>query len=392
MLESLQLAPPDPILGLAEAYRADPNPNKISLSVGVYKDADGKTPILDCVKEAERRLLADEPNKAYLAIDGLSEYATLTRDLLLAKCVEESCAATVQTPGGTGALRVAADFLQRCVGTSRIWVSAPTWANHGSVFGAAGLAVDSYPYMDDSSKGLNLDAMVASLSSIPAGDAVLLHACCHNPTGIDPAADQWGRIANVIRERDLMPVIDCAYQGFGDGLEEDAAGLRRIAGDGEAIVCSSFSKNFGLYAERIGALTVVGGGPDATAAALSQVKACVRANYSNPPKHGGAIVSIVLADRDLRSRWEREVADMRTRIRDMRSLFVEAMKAQGVDRDFAFILNQKGMFSFSGLTRLQVDQLRNDHSIYIVGSGRINVAGITPANVDQLAAAIAAVL
>jgi aspartate/tyrosine/aromatic aminotransferase len=396
MFETLQMAPPDPILGLTESFRQDPNPNKINLSVGVYKNEEGKTPILNCVKAAERRLVDSENTKSYLPMNGPPEYGTLVRGLLFGEdspLVEGGRTATLQTPGGTGGLRVAADFLRSRLAVRRIWVSKPTWANHPGIFSAAGLEVETYPYLAADGIGLDFDAMLSGLKEIPQGDAVCLHACCHNPTGIDPTTAQWREIADVIIDRGLMPLVDFAYQGLGDGLREDAGGLAELCSRvEEMLICSSFSKNFGLYSERIGALTMVGASESATAAAFSHAKLCVRTNYSNPPQHGGAIVQTVLSDPELRSQWEQELAAMRERINGMRKQFAEMMKARNVSHDFSFITQQRGMFSFSGLTPLQVDELRNEHSIYIVNSGRINVAGMTPHNLDRLGDAIAKVL
>ena len=397
MFDMLPLAPPDSILGLTEAFQKDPNPKKINLSVGVYKDEQGQTPILACVKEAERRLLASEQNKGYLPIEGHREYDARVQELLFGPGHEIAAsgrAITAQTPGGTGSLRVAADFLKKHFPTARLWQSKPTWANHGAIFAAAGIKVEAYSYLNDAGRGLDFEALMSTLRGIRAGDIVLLHACCHNPTGIDPTREQWKQIADVFHERGLLPLVDFAYQGFGDGLEEDAAGLRELARPGkELLVCSSFSKNFGLYGERVGALTLVAASSDAAQRALSQVRISIRTNYSNPPTHGAAIVATVLSDPDLRRQWEQELAAMRQRIHAMRSLFVATMKRLKPKHDFSFLAGQKGMFSFSGLTNMQVDELRAKHGVYVVGNGgRINVAGMTPDNMQPLCEAIAAVL
>jgi aspartate/tyrosine/aromatic aminotransferase len=397
MFESLEMAPPDAILGLTEAFKKDPNPDKINLSVGVYKDADGKTPVLDCVKEAERRLFESESAKSYLPIDGIPEYGQHVRELVFGpdhEVVTSARAVTVQAPGGTGALRVAADFLKRKLPQVRIWQSQPTWVNHPKIFEAADRMIETYPYIDQAGTGLDFDAMLAGLQQIPAGEVVLLHACCHNPTGIDPSPDQWKQIADVVQQRKLLPLVDFAYQGFAAGLEEDAVGVRELCRPGsELLICSSFSKNFGLYSERVGALTIVAGTREAAQAALSHAKICVRVNYSNPPQHGGAVVATVLGDERLRSQWLQELAVMRDRINNMRGLFVEKMKVKAPQHDFSFIAKQRGMFSFSGLKPIQVDELRNKHSIYIVtAGGRINVAGMTESNIDRLCDAVATVL
>jgi aspartate aminotransferase len=393
MLECVTTAPPDPILGLMEAFKKDPHPHKINLSVGVYQNEYGKTPILDAVKRAEQKLLAAETNKGYLGIDGLPQFAAEVQQLIFGQDVDSQLLATVQTPGGTGALRVAADFLQRVFPAARIWCSQPTWVNHPNVFQAAGLAVETYPYLAADGFSLDCASMRQALETMPPGDIVCLHACCHNPTGVDPTARQWNELAAVIRERRLLPLVDFAYQGFGDGLDQDAVGVRSLVQAGvEMLVCSSYSKNFGLYGERVGALSIRALDAGAAAAALSQVKAAIRANYSNPPLHGAAIVATVLSDPELRSQWVREVAGMRDRIQRMRHLFVETLKQKGVGKDFTFLTTQKGMFSFSGLTPMNVDELRHRYSIYIVGSGRINVAGMTEANMEPLCTAIAEVL
>jgi len=397
MFDTLPLAPPDAILGLADAFKQDPNPQKINLSVGVYKDEQGSTPILACVKEAERRLLANEKSKGYLSIEGHPEYAARVQELLFGsghEVLSSRRAVTAQTPGGTGSLRVAADFLKKHFPQARVWLSNPTWANHAAIFKAAGQQVETYPYLDSAGRRLDFRAMRDALAQIPGGDIVLLHACCHNPSGVDPTSEQWKQIAAAIHEHSLLPLADFAYQGFGAGLVEDAQGLRALAQPGkELLVCSSFSKNFGLYGERVGALTVVAASADAAQRALSQVRISIRTNYSNPPTHGAAIVATVLGDAVLRAQWEQELAAMRDRIHQMRRLFVETMRRKAPQHDFSFLENQKGMFSFSGLSNLQVDELRTKHAVYVVGNGgRINVAGMTRQNMEPLCTAIAAVL
>lgn len=396
MLETIQAAPPDAILGLTEAFKQDANPAKMNLGVGVYKDAAGKTPVLASVKEAEKRILADEESKSYLPINGSPAFGAATQELLFGpghEVVVSGRAVTAQTPGGTGALRVAADFIAQLMPGARVWLSDPTWPNHPQVFGRAGVETRTYPYFDAAANGVAFAEMLAALREIPAGDVVLLHGCCHNPTGVDLSPDQWTQVADVIRAQGLLPLLDFAYQGFAEGLYEDAVGLRALAQPGrELLIASSYSKNFGLYNERVGAFTVVAPSADAAQAVLSQVKKCIRANYSNPPAHGGAIVTAILADPELRSQWEEEVATMRDRINAMRDLFVETLNEMGVEQDFSFIARQRGMFSFSGLTPDQVAALRDDYSIYVVGSGRINVAGMTEENMNYLCGAIADVL
>ncbi|MCP4639827.1 MAG: aspartate/tyrosine/aromatic aminotransferase [bacterium] len=396
MFDKLEMAPPDAIMGLTEAFKKDPNPNRINLGVGVYKDANGKTPVMDCVKQAEGRLHAGQDTKSYLSIDGDPDYGAAVRRLVFGadhEIVASERAATAQTPGGTGALRVASDFVAAQLPGSTLWMSDPTWANHPNIFRAAGVPVSTYPYYDAEAKALDFEAMIAALSEVPAGDVVLLHGCCHNPSGMDPDPDQWAQIADCAADRGWIPLFDFAYQGLADGIDEDAAGLRLFLKPGcELFVCTSFSKNFGLYNERVGALTVVAASKDAAAKAQSHIKKVIRANYSNPPAHGALVVTTVLNDADLSAQWHKEVAEIRDRINGMRKQFVEALKAKGVSGDYSFLTRQKGMFSFSGLNKDQVAALRDKHSVYIVGSGRINVAGMTDANIDRLCEAIADVM
>ncbi len=394
--EQLTMAPADPILGLTEAFKNDENPDKINLGVGVYRDEHNRTPVLECVERAERVLAGQELPKTYLPISGMPEYGEAVRKLLLGEghdILADNLAATVQTPGGTGALRIAGDFIKTRFPGARIWLSDPTWANHANVFGAAGLEMCYYPYYDAENKCLAFDAMADTLGKVPADDVVLLHGCCHNPSGMDPTAEQWECIAEIANDRGFLPLVDFAYQGLGDGLDKDAAGLRALCRDGaELLVASSFSKNFGLYNERVGALTVVAASNDAASLVFSHLEKVIRANYSNPPAHGVRVVQTVLNDPDSRTSWEREVGLMRKRINGVRKLFVDTLRDKGVTRDFSFLTRQKGMFSFSGLTETQVDALRERYSIYMVKSGRINVAGINRGNVDYLCEAIAEVL
>jgi len=396
MFETIEMAPRDAILGLTEAFRNDSRPDKINLGVGVYQDEAGRTPVLAVVREAEARRLREETTKSYLGIAGLPQYATAVEHLLWGadhQIVTGRRAVTSHTPGGTGALRIAADFLAKLFPAARVWFSRPTWPNHGGVFAAAGVATAQYTYFDPGTNRLDFPGLMRDLEKIPAGDVVLLHGCCHNPTGTDPTGDQWRQIAEVLAKRHLLPLIDFAYQGLAEGIDEDAEGLRLFGRAGEElIVCSSFSKNFGLYRDRVGALTVIARDADAAQRVQSQIKRCIRANYSNPPAHGGAIVTTVLGDTQLRRQWLGEVEAMRNRIRAMRVGLVETLAANWVPRDFSFITRQRGMFSFTGLTPAQVDRLRTEHAIYIVRSGRINVAGINRGNLERLGAAIASVL
>lgn len=396
MFEAIQAAPPDAILGLTEAFRNDPNPGKVNLTVGVYKDEAGQTPVLNSVKAAEARLLSAGSSKGYLPIGGLGEFCDLTQKLYFGdshEVISSKRAATFQTPGGTGALRVAADFVHQNLPSASIWCSTPTWPNHPKVFAAAGVPVRNYPYFDAGSNGVNLEAMLEAISQAPAGDIICLHACCHNPTGADPSADQWKLIADAVYERGLLPFLDFAYLGFGDGIEADRSALMEFARPGtELLVASSYSKNFGLYAERVGALTVVTNSQQSAQTVASQMKSTIRTNYSNPPMHGAAIVTEILTDGELSRQWDGELAEMRERINGMRRLFTGTIATHLPDRDFSFIEQQRGMFSYSGLTAEQVDALRDKHSIYIVRDGRINVAGINSSNVEPLCQAISSVL
>lgn len=396
MFEAIKAAPRDAILGITESFREDPNPKKINLSVGVYQDNSGKTPILDSISRAGKLVLERQKSMSYLPIDGSRAYASAVQKLMFGEGheVEKSGrAATSHTPGGTGALRVAADFIHQQMPSAAVWLTQPTWPNHPQIFGAAGVQTKSFPYFDAKTNGLAFDECLAAIEKMPAGDVIMLHGCCHNPTGIDPTPEQWKRLADAIYEQKLLPLLDFAYQGFGNGIDEDAAGLRELARPGaELIVCSSFSKNFGLYCERVGALTVVAKDKAGADIVQSQVKVCIRSNYSNPPAYGAELVTTILTDPALRRDWEKEVADMRGRINGMRQLLVKTLKEKGVPGDYSFITRQRGMFSFSGLTSEQVEALKSKYAIYIVGSGRINVAGITDQNVGPLCDAIAEVM
>ncbi|WP_312111414.1 amino acid aminotransferase [Pantoea septica] len=396
MFESISAAPADPILGLADLFRADDRPHKINLGIGVYKDETGNTPVLTSVKKAEQYLLENETTKNYLSIDGLADFARCTQELLFGAenpLIAAGRARTAQTPGGTGALRVAADFLATQTTVKRVWVSNPSWPNHKNVFNAAGLEVCEYDYYDAENHQLDFGGMLAALQEAKAGDVVLFHGCCHNPTGIDPTAEQWSQLAQLSQEKGWLPLFDFAYQGFARGLNEDAEGLRIFAASHqELIVASSYSKNFGLYNERVGAITLVAADAATAHTAFSQVKYTIRANYSNPPAHGAAVVATILNNQALRTIWEQELADMRQRIQRMRQLFVNTLAEKGATRDFSFIIQQNGMFSFSGLTKDQVIRLRDEFAVYAVNSGRVNVAGMTPDNMSALCEAIVAVL
>jgi aspartate aminotransferase len=395
MFSSLKALPADPILGLSIKYRADTNPKKIDLGVGVYKNEAGETPVLKCVKKAEKFRLDNELSKTYIGGTGSASYNEEMTKLIFGdhKVLFENRVKTVSTPGGTGALRVAADFISRCKKGAKIWLSNPTWANHKAVFTAAGLEIQEYSYYDYENKTLNFDAMLNDLKTASADDFVLLHACCHNPSGMDLSHEQWQQIAQVAKDIGFTPLIDMAYQGFGDGLEEDAYGVRLMADTvNDMILCSSCSKNFGLYRDRIGACTVIGETAATTDIALSVILNVARAIYSMPPAHGAAIVERILTSEDLRQEWYSELAEMRNRINSNRTVIVDKLKEKGVTRDFSFIANQKGMFSFLGITPEQVQQLQDEYSIYMVGSSRMSIAGIAPSNVDYLAESIAKVL
>lgn len=396
MFEKISAAPADPILGLADLFRADERPHKINLGIGVYKDETGKTPVLTSVKKAEQYLLENEVSKSYLSIDGLPEFSLRTQELLFGKdndVIMNKRARTAQTPGGTGALRVAADFIAHNTTAKRIWISNPTWPNHRNVFAAVGLEVCDYDYYDATEHKLDFDGMVASLNAAQTGDIVLFHGCCHNPTGIDPTLEQWAQLASLSQQKGWLPLFDFAYQGFANGLDEDAQGLRTFAANHqELLVASSYSKNFGLYNERVGACTLIAADSAIADTAFSQVKAAIRANYSNPPSHGAAVVATILSNDILRGIWEQELTAMRERIQRMRQLFVNTLQEKGAHQDFSFIIQQNGMFSFSGLNKDQVIRLRDEFGIYAVNSGRVNVAGMTPENMAPLCEAIVAVL
>lgn len=396
MFEKISAAPADPILGLTEEFKNDPRSEKINLGVGIYKNESGNTPVLATVKKAEAILLEKETTKSYLSIPGTAEYGLAVQQLLFgadSSIISDKRAKTAQAPGGTGALRVAAEFIKRQLGDVKVWISNPTWANHNGVFAAAGLEIAQYSYYNADTKNMDFDAAVTDLSTAAPGDVVLLHGCCHNPTGIDPTAEQWLQLAKLCVEKQLLPMFDFAYQGFAKGVEDDAEGLRIFAQYcEELLVASSFSKNFGLYNERVGAFTLVAKNAEQAETAFSQVKSIARVIYSNPPAHGAAIVTEILNDAALRAEWEQEVADMRDRIQEMRTLFVQTLKDLGVDADFSFIERQNGMFSFSGLSKDQVARLKEEFAIYIVGSGRISVAGMTKSNMLPLCKGIAAVL
>ena len=396
MFEKIAAAAVDPILGLNDEFNADPRANKINLGIGVYKDAAGNTPVLASVKKAETRLLENEKTKSYLSISGTADYALAVQKLLFgtdSQIIVDKRAHTAQAPGGTGGLRIAAELIRRQLGDVTIWVSDPTWANHIGVFEAAGLKIARYGYYDSKAKDIDFDRVLSDLDNAKAGDVLLVHGCCHNPTGIDPDKTQWTQLAKRCADKGLLPLFDFAYQGFARGIQEDAEGLRIFTEYCEEIlVASSFSKNFGIYNERTGAFTLVAKTAEVANTVFSQLKSIIRVIYSNPPAHGGAVVTTILTDEKLRAEWEAEVDAMRDRIHAMRKLFVATLKRKGVQIDFSFIERQNGMFSFSGLTTEQVIKMREDSAVYAVNSGRFNVAAMTEDNMDALCEAIARVI
>jgi len=396
MWKEIKPAPADAIMGLTEAFKKDSNPQKVNLGVGVYKDDQGTTPILKCIKAAEKTLVEIQATKGYLPISGDPAYAANVQKLLFgadSEVMASGRAATIQSPGGTGALRVGADLLKKFKPDATLWVSAPTWANHKGIFAAAGFAINDYPYYNPETKGVDFNGMLSALETVPAGDIVLLHVCCHNPTGVDLSFDQWDQVVATAKFKGWMPFLDFAYQGFGEGIEEDRGAVEKFAAAGiDFLVASSFSKNLALYNERTGALTLVGSTADEAAVAMSHVKKTIRVNYSNPPAHGGLAASAVLDDAALYDQWIGEVAEMRERIKAMRAALVDGLAARGVEQDFSYIKEQRGMFSLSGLSGEVVAWLRENKSIYIVKGGRINVAGLTTANIDYVCDSIAEAL
>jgi len=395
MFANLKPLPTDPILGLMAKYRQDTNPNKIDLGVGVYKTEEGDTPILSCVKKAEKFRLENETSKSYIGLAGDLGFCAKMESLLLGEhpALLANRVRTAQAPGGTGALRVAAEFIAKANPQASVWVTTPTWANHIGLFSAAGLTVKEYPYYDYENKGLLFDEMMATLKTVPKGDIVLLHACCHNPSGMDLNAEQWQQVADLAKEIGFTPLVDIAYQGFGTSLEDDAAGLRLLAATvDEMIICSSCSKNFGLYRERIGACSIISESSAVADIANSVLLSVVRSIYSMPPAHGATIVDTILGSEELTAEWHQELADMRNRINGLRSTIVEALHNRGVAQDFSFIEKQHGMFSFLSITPEQIERLQKEYSIYIVGSSRVNVAGVSKANINYFADAVATVI
>ena len=392
---AVEMAPRDPILGLNEAFNADPRDTRVNLGVGVYFDDNGKLPLLAAVRIAEEARLLAAPPRGYQPIEGAPAYNQAVQNLLFGKdstLLANGQVITAQALGGTGALKVGADYLKRLNPDAKVHISDPSWENHRALFESAGFVVENYAYYDPATRGVNFAGMKASLNSLVAGSVIVLHACCHNPTGADLSPAQWDEVVGICKEKGLVPFLDMAYQGFADGIDADAVAVRALAASGlQFFIASSFSKSFSLYGERVGALTIVTASKEESARVMSQVKRVIRTNYSNPPIHGGALVAGVLASPELRQMWETELAGMRDRIRRMRTSLVDAIKAQGVAQDFSFIVQQRGMFSYTGLTAAQVERMKEEFGIYAVSTGRICLAALNSKNVDYVAKAIATV-
>jgi len=396
LLASVEMAPRDPILGITEAFHADTNPKKVNLGVGVYIDDAGKVPLLECVRRADRAILENEAPWSYLPIDGLPAYDKAVQALVFganSAIVTQGHGVTVQALGGTGALKVGADFLRRISPNAQVLISDPSWENHRALFEGAGFTVSVYPYYDAATHGVDFTAMAAALDKAPAGSIVVLHVCCHNPTGADLEPGQWKKVIEIVKARRLVPFLDSAYQGFAEGIDADGAIVREFAQTCSPVfVASSFSKSFSLYGERVGALSVATASTEEAARVLSQLKRVVRANYSNPPTHGGKAVAMILTTPQLRALWEEELGTMRERIRAMRKGLVERIHARVPGSDVSFVMRQRGMFSYSGLTKAQVVRLREEFSVYAIETGRICVAALNSHNIDYAADAIAAVM
>lgn len=396
MFKSVPAVPPDPIFSLVSQFQDDPKPNKVNLTVGVYKNQMGETPVLSCVKEAEHHLLETESSKKYLGISGLESFNQLTARLLLgdsSPVIQRETYTTIQTPGGTGALRIAAEYLDKLRPKNKLWIGLPSWSNHMNIFGQANVEIKHYDYLDKETRTkTDFESLVMALSESEEGDAFLFHTCCHNPSGFDLEIDEWEIVFGFVRERNLLPIFDCAYQGFREDLDSDVFPLRRMAElGGEFLICSSNSKNFGLYGERVGAITGVCQSTGDAERLRSYLMSLIRAIYSNPPIHGASIVASILGDSTLRSNWQCELETVRQRIRQMRELLVARLSATLGTDEFAFLLNQHGMFSYTGLTPDETDRLRDEFGIYVLRSGRINVAGVTESNVQGICDAIQAV-
>ncbi|HAJ12880.1 MAG TPA: aromatic amino acid aminotransferase [Comamonadaceae bacterium] len=396
LFSAVEMAPRDPILGLNEQFAVDPNPNKVNLGVGVYFDDNGKLPLLQCVQVAEKALVDQANARGYVPIDGIAAYDNAVKALVFgadSDVVKSGRVATVQAIGGTGGLKIGADFLKKINPNAKVLISDPSWENHRAIFTNAGFEVDSYRYYDAANRSIDFEGMLADLNAAAPGTIVLLHACCHNPTGYDISAEQWDKVIEVVKARDLVAFLDMAYQGFGQGIAEDGAVIGKFVNAGLNIfVSTSFSKSFSLYGERVGALSVVASDKDEAERVLSQLKIVIRTNYSNPPTHGGAVVAYVLNNPELRALWEKELAEMRVRIKDMRQKLVDGLKAAGVKQDMSFITTQVGMFSYSGLNKDQMVRLRNEFGIYGTDTGRMCVAALNSKNIDYVCQAIAKVV
>jgi aromatic-amino-acid transaminase len=394
LFDAVQMAPRDPILGLTEQFAADANPAKVNLGVGMYYDEEGKLPLLRCVVEAEKRMAEKPAARGYLPIDGIAAYDRAVQSLVFGDdpAVAAGRVATVQALGGTGGLKIGADFLKKVNPSARVLISDPSWENHRALFTNAGFEVQAYPYYDPATRSIDFNGMKTALAAAPAGTIVVLHACCHNPTGYDLGIEQWREVVALAKTRGLVPFLDMAYQGFGDGLAEDGEAVRLFLASGiDFLVSTSFSKSFSLYGERVGALSIVCATRDEASRVLSQLKIAVRTNYSNPPTHGAQVVTLVLETPELRRMWEEELAGMRQRIKAMRSALVEKLAAAGLQQDMSFIVEQRGMFSYSGLSKTQMERLRTEFGVYGVDSGRICVAALNRRNIDHVAGSIAAV-
>ena len=396
LFTAVEMAPRDPILGLNEQFNADANPHKVNLGVGVYYDDDGKLPLLQCVQEAERQMMEVPKARGYLPIDGIAAYDSAVKNLVFgaeSDAVKSGRVATIQALGGTGGLKVGADFLKRLNPGAAILISDPSWENHRALFTQAGFAVDTYPYYSAEQRGINFEGMLGALNAAAEGTIVVLHACCHNPTGYDITAEQWDQVVAAVKARQLVPFLDLAYQGFGYGIAEDGAVVGKFVASGQNfLVATSFSKSFSLYGERVGALSVLCQDKEETARVLSQLKIVIRTNYSNPPIHGGTVVAMVLNTPELRTLWEKELGDMRLRIKQMRTALVEKLKGAGVKEDLSFITTQIGMFSYTGLSKDQMVRLRTEFGVYGTDTGRMCVAALNSKNIDYVCASIAKVL
>ncbi|TDQ43534.1 amino acid aminotransferase [Tepidicella xavieri] len=396
MFSAVEMAPRDPILGLNEQFAADTNPHKVNLGVGVYYDDNGKLPLLQCVQLAEKAMMDKPAARGYLPIDGIAAYDSAVKNLVFgaeSEPVKSGRVATVQALGGTGGLKIGADFLKKLTPHAKVLISDPSWENHRALFSNAGFAVETYAYYDAAKRGVNFEGMLASLNAAAPGTIVVLHACCHNPTGYDLTPAQWDQVIAAIRAKGLTAFLDMAYQGFGHGIAEDGAVIQKFVAAGLTFfVATSFSKSFSLYGERVGALSVLCDSKDEADRVLSQLKIVIRTNYSNPPTHGGAVVAAVLNNPELRALWEKELGEMRTRIKAMRQALVDGLKAAGVQQDMSFITTQIGMFSYSGLSKEQMVRLRSEFGVYGTDTGRMCVAALNSKNIDHVCKAIAAVL